>query len=338
MKIISSLLTFLFFPLLLLAQTEKFDIATYTPLKGWAKTKKQGVIIYSKADTATGGFCIIALYAATNSAGSPQKDFETEWKELAVTPFNAVANPATETQTTPDGWKAIAGASPVKQDNADSYIVLTVYSGFGKTTSVMATLNDQSFIPELEKFLLGIKLDKKAVIAKPQPTNNTTTTNTIISGKWGKSSGSPSAYVNGVINNLAYSGYTKGQYDFKTNGTYTFRGESWGGYSNSTEYRLIDENGSYTLNGNQLTLTPAKSIYRVVDKTGSLKKSQSIPLTKRSYAWQTHYFEGIQEMNLVLTASKENTIDGGFSSMDLFPNSFLYGKEKLLEFKFLPLK
>ena len=31
--------------------------------------------------------------------------------------------------------KAVTGAAPVKQDGIDSYVVLTVFSGFGKTTS-----------------------------------------------------------------------------------------------------------------------------------------------------------------------------------------------------------
>ena len=151
------------------------------------------------------------LYSTTESSGSAEKDFDNEWKSLAVEPFNAESKPASETLTLPDGWKTISAASFAKQNGVNSYVVLTVYSGFGKTTSVLANLNDQLYVTELDKFLEGIKLDKNSLPEKTenQPVQN----NSIFIGKWGKSASSPSAYINGRINNLAYAGYTKGQYD-----------------------------------------------------------------------------------------------------------------------------
>ncbi len=321
-----------------LPQTATFDIATYSIPRSWKKDTKEGVVIYTKMDTLSGSYCMIALYAAIPSTGNVQADFQHEWNELAVIPFNTGTNPATESLTTPEGWNVMSAASAAEKDGAGFYIVLTVFNGFGKTTAVLANLNDQAYVAELDKFLASVKLDKKAVVATAKKEPGLETNLTVINGKWGKSSSSPSAYTNGVMNNLAYSGYTKGQYDFKTNGTYIFQGESWGGYLNATEYRLIDENGSYRVTGNQLTLSPVKSLYRVVDQDGKMKNSEQLNLSKRIYSWQTYYYEGIQETNLVLTASRENVIDGGFSSNSLFPNSFLYSREKQPEFKFHPLK
>jgi hypothetical protein len=168
--------------------------------------------------------------------------------------------------------------------------------------------------------------------------NTSTNIDTKLAGIWHKSSGSPSAYTNGVLTNLSYSGYTKGEYHFKTDGTYIFQGESWSGYYNSNEYRLIDEKGVFAVNGNQLNITPSASLYRVVDSDGNLKKSEKLSLDKRTYIWQTHYYEGLQETALVLTAKKENAIDGGFASSTQFPDSFIYSPGKKLEFRFQPYK
>jgi hypothetical protein len=143
-----------------IAQTETFDIATYTPPKGWKKDTKQGVVMYTHVNTSTGTFCVIAIYASSPSTGNEQKDFEKKWKELVVVPYQADTNPKTETQTSPDGWKAVAGAAAVKQDGLDAYVVLTVFSGFGKTTSVLANLNDQAYLSQVNLVLENMKLDK----------------------------------------------------------------------------------------------------------------------------------------------------------------------------------
>ncbi len=141
-------------------QTETFDITTYTPPKDFKKESKQGVVIYTHVNTTTGSFCVIAIYASSASAGDEQKDFGNEWKDLVITPYKAEANPKTETQTNAEGWKAVAGATAVKQDGLDSYVILTVFSGFGKTTSVLANLNDQAYLPQVDSLLESMKLDK----------------------------------------------------------------------------------------------------------------------------------------------------------------------------------
>ena len=138
-----------------------------------------------------------------------------------------------------------------------------------------------------------------------------------------------------MLTNLAYSGYTKGEYNFKADGTYNFQGESWGG---SSEFRLIDESGTYLVSDNKLSIMPSKSLYRVVDGDGKLKKSENIPLKKRNYSWQKYFYEGLDETHLILSGEKENAIDGGYSAVAQFPNSFDYSPGKKLEFRFLPLK
>src|ERR1035437_6652603 len=129
MKKIFNLLALIAMMQQVIGQTETFDIATYTPPKDFKKDSKQGVVIYTHVNTTTGSFCVIAIYASSASAGDEQKDFTNEWKDLVITPYKAEANPKTETQTNADGWKAVAGAAPVKQDGIDSYVVVTVFSG-----------------------------------------------------------------------------------------------------------------------------------------------------------------------------------------------------------------
>jgi hypothetical protein len=312
-------------------QKESFDITSYIVPAGWKKESKQDVVIYSKADATTGGYCIIALYAAETSSGDAETDFEQEWQELAVKGYNTETRPATESQTTADGWKVIAAAAAGKKDGIDSYIVITVFSGFGKRTSVFANLNDQSYVVALDEFLGSIQLDKTVAQSKP-PVSNSVSTNPSLTGKWARSSSGPPQYNNGRLVNLAGSGYHKGQYDFQSDGSYSFHGES---QFSSTDFAITVEKGKYIVSGNTLTLIPENSSVKKVDLNGNFKKMEQLSLAKRTYTWQSHYFEGIQETQLVLSNVKENIIDGGYGSSSQFPASFLYSREYKPEWRFV---
>ena len=164
-----------------LAQTETFDIATYTAPQNFTKDIKTGVVNYTNVNKTTGGFCVIAMFASTASTSNAQKDFAREWKALVVTPYKAEASPKTEKQTTADGWEVVTAAAPIKLEGADLYIMLTVISGFGKTMSIRTSLNDEAYTPQIDAMFASMELDKtkKATVsninADPvQTTNNNT--------------------------------------------------------------------------------------------------------------------------------------------------------------------
>jgi len=152
-----------------IGQTETIDVITYTAPKNWKKEIKNGVVTYSTSNAGT--FCVLSIYGSTPGT-DPQTDFKKEWTELVVKPYNASANPNSETQSA-DGWQATGGAAAIKLENVDAYAILTVFSGFGKKVSVLATLNDQSYAANIDDFLGAIKLAKppfsssKPVIKNP---------------------------------------------------------------------------------------------------------------------------------------------------------------------------
>ncbi len=165
------------------SQTETFDIITYTPPKDWKKDAKQGVVNYTNVNATTGAFCVITIYASSVSTGDAEKDFKNEWTELVATPYKAEANPKTETETTADGWKTVGGASLVKMDGADVYIILSVYSGFGKTVSIRTSINDQTYVGEIDALFATMTLDKTKAVTPTQ--NNTGKMTKGGSGKFG---------------------------------------------------------------------------------------------------------------------------------------------------------
>jgi hypothetical protein len=142
------------------AQTEVFDIATYTPPKNWKKDTREGVVNYTNINAGSGRFCVISLYASTASAGDAVKDFNKAWKNLVVTPFQAEPNPETNTQTSDDGWEVISAVAPIKMDGADIIVTLSVISGFGKTMNIRTTLNDEAYTTDIDALFANMELSK----------------------------------------------------------------------------------------------------------------------------------------------------------------------------------
>ena len=140
-------------------QTEKLGGVSYTPPQGWTKTPKENVVAFSSTYQGTGGFCIITLYGAAPSAGSPSGDFTKEWNNLVVKTLQAAANPQTETELS-DGWTATAGGAAVDFQGGKAVAFLTVISGFGKTVSVLAVFNEQAYAAQVQAFIGSIKLEK----------------------------------------------------------------------------------------------------------------------------------------------------------------------------------
>jgi len=262
-----------------MSQTETFDMVTYTPPKNWKKDIKQDVVSYTNVNAATGGYCLIGIYAGTKSTGDAQKDFIKEWNDLAVTPYKADPNAKPETATTAEGWKQLSAASKIKQDNADAFVILSVYSGFGKTTSVLVNLNDQSYLPLIDSLLANIKLDKTAKIAVPPPSN----TNLSINGTWSDYSGAFANYVTTSGGFIASAdSHEMHQYIFNADNTFAYK--YLGSYMGGLLY--IESSGTYTIKDDNLTLNT--KIYK--RKTGNnpatvMKEDQTkeIPETYKYY-------------------------------------------------------
>lgn len=158
----------LWVPLTAFGQTERFGIVHYTPPRGWTKNTNDNVVALSTRNQATGNFCIITVYGATPSTGNPQKDFAREWNHWVVKPLQAEANPKTDTQSA-EGWTIVAGGASIEFQGTKAFALLTVFSGFGKTVSILGALNDQAYLGQLTAFISGIELDKPAADSPPPP-------------------------------------------------------------------------------------------------------------------------------------------------------------------------
>jgi hypothetical protein len=217
--------------------------------------------------------------------------------------------------------------------------VMTGYMDAKQTGDKPGLGNYREFATYAIRLVLGIEVGKLSfkgnnffIEKEPVAPQTTTSTEKRVVGVWSKSASSPWGLDAGTV--ATNAGYYKGQYEFKTDGSYSFKGESWGGYLRSQDFWTIEESGSYSVNGDALTIAPRTSTATLRDRAGAVKKSQNNQLEKVTYKWKLHYFEGIGEINLVLQPSRQTLRNGGFAGNSAFPNSYLYSQGKKLEWRF----
>jgi hypothetical protein len=217
--------------------------------------------------------------------------------------------------------------------------VMTGYVDAKQTADQQGLDNYRDFATYAIRLVLGIEASKLsfkgntfAIEREPVAPSTTTSTEKRVVGVWSKSAGSPWGLDPGTV--ATNAGYYKGLYEFKADGSYRFKGESWGGHLRSQEFWTIEESGSYSVNGDALTISPKTSTAMLRDRAGVVKKSQNNQLEKVTYKWKLHYFEGIGEMNLVLQPTRQTLRDGGFAGNSAFPNSYLYSQGSKLEWRF----
>lgn len=210
-----------------------------------------------------------------------------------------------------------------------------------RQTGDAASLNTyRELADNLLRLVLGIDASKLSFKGeeflveqeRPAPAQASANVGAKIVGVWSKSASSPWGTSPGAV--ATNAGYYKGQYQFKADGSYSFKGESWGGYSRSDEFWTIEESGTYSVNGDSLTVSPAKSTATLRNRAGVVKQSKNNQLEKVTYGWGLHFFEGIGETNLVLRPARPTARDGGFSANSDFPNSYLYSQNGNLEWRF----
>jgi hypothetical protein len=217
--------------------------------------------------------------------------------------------------------------------------VMAGYMDAKQTGDKQSLATYREFANYATRLILGIEVSKLSVsgdkfsIEKDNAVPQTANTNgNKIVGAWSKSASSPWGLDPGSM--MTNAGYYKGLYQFKADGSYSFKGESWGGYSRSDEFWTIEESGSYSVNGESLTVSPRASTATLRNRAGVVKKSQNNQLEKVTYKWKLHYFEGIGETNLVLQTTQQTLRDGSFAGNSAFPNSYLYSQGNKLEWRF----
>ncbi|MFN8295231.1 MAG: hypothetical protein U0T69_03500 [Chitinophagales bacterium] len=172
------------------AGTEEFDIATFNMPDGWQKSTKPGLVSYTSTDDKDQTFCIITVYASKVVRGNTGEEFMDDWQELAAKPYNIKEAPETE-KAEDDGWEAISGGANFTKGSLNGLAYLTTLVGYGKTVSILALTNSESYQKVIEDMLGSLELKKTGSVKN----NNTTVNNTNDISNTGSSFGNSNRLV-----------------------------------------------------------------------------------------------------------------------------------------------
>ena len=299
---------------------DTFDISSFQPPKGWTKQTGAEAVRFSIEDKTGATFCLIALFKSVPGPGSPKENFDAAWATI-VKEAVPVSAPEMIPADNKGEWLVAGGFASFEKDGVKGVAVLYTATGFGRMVNALILTNTQIYEPQATAFLESISFKKPAEnsIAAP-PANNP------IVGTWGQNLGAHMTYGDPVAAGMA--GYSKDQYTFNANGTYTFVSKTFRmAYDKIT---LVIENGTYQISGDTLSIRPQKSVIQAWSKMGGGDKwgrqlsSQPRKLEPVTYKFTKHYFSGIDEWNLVLQADQPTERDGPFSTFKLFPNAWYY--------------
>jgi len=307
----------------LFAQKETYDIINYTPPFNWKKDITENNISYTIINNKKGTWCRINIIKSTNSKGSIEADFESEWQDLIVKNYSPTEAPQLTEITESDGWKMKGGITKFVFNKSGAIAMLTTISGYGRCASIVATTNNQEYLKDVQALLTSVDFNKPAITSQPSVFVNKSDDASII-GTWGISASDQSSYRmnNGVMN------YIVRQYTFNTDGTYSFVTKTFDPFMD--KLLLGRENGTYLVNGNNLTITPEKSVLEAWSKKdgndawGKFLSSQNIELETVTYQFAKKYFSGINKWSLVLQANNQTKRDGPYSGLATYKNSWVY--------------
>jgi hypothetical protein len=316
-------------PATIIAQQETFDIASFSPPKGWKKQVSENAIQFTKEDAAKGAYCAITLFKSLPGTGDAKGNFDAAWSTVVKEMVPVSAAPTMQPAAAENGWEVLSGYSAFESDGAKGVVVLVTSSGFEKMVNAIIITNTDVYEKNVSDFLESIRL-KQPEIAKTQtsPGNNA---NASVVGTWGIGT-TTASYYNVSIN----EGSIIIQYTFKSDGTYSF-------YIKTFRYQLdklllTRETGTYQINGNTITVVPQNSVIESwskkngTDNWGKLLSSQKKELEKTTYRFFTKDFGS--GMVLVLQAGKETKRDGAFNNGD--KDAWFYPSKSAAEYIKLP--
>ena len=140
------------------AQKINYDALSFVAPKGWTKEEKTSLISYTRIDNLKGTWCRVIVYKSTNSKGSLDADFNSEWQELVVKPYAISAKPELTILQEEKGWKFKSGVAKYKFNNMDAIAMLTTMSSGLRCASIVATTSDESYMKDIENFMGSVEI------------------------------------------------------------------------------------------------------------------------------------------------------------------------------------
>lgn len=154
------------------AQTETFDLATYTAPKGWKKQPAESAVQFSKKDATKGTYCLITLYKAVRGTASSKENFDWAWSSLVKEMVTVSAAPDMQPAATENGWEVQSGYAPFENEGEKGIALLVTSSGYDKMVNLVILTNTDAYEKDMTSFIESINLKKQTQTTNKPPTTS----------------------------------------------------------------------------------------------------------------------------------------------------------------------
>ena len=145
------------------AQIETFDLATFTPPKGWVKQQGKDALQLSKQDTKTGNYCLITLYKSLPGKADAKENFSMAWSSLVKEMVAVSVDPEMLPSATENGWETQSGYAPFESDGNKGIAMLVTATAAEKMVNMIILTNTEMYEKEMSAFIESVSLKKTAV-------------------------------------------------------------------------------------------------------------------------------------------------------------------------------
>lgn len=148
------------------AQQQTYDLLTFTPPSGWSKTTRENAIAFSFTDNVKRTWAQISIVKSTVSKGNMESDFQSEWKDLAVTPYGTSQQPQAIDKQVFNGWNFWSGSGKFVFNNENANLVLSSFSDGQRCISFVIMSNTTAYGAKFDAFIASVQI-------APPTVNNT---------------------------------------------------------------------------------------------------------------------------------------------------------------------
>jgi hypothetical protein len=288
--LVSLLLTL---PLAVFAQTQTYDLLTYTLPAGWQKAEVANAVQLSIEDKKTGGYAFITIRHSEAASVSSSENFRNVWEQVLKNTVTVTGEPKMETPAKSGDWEILSGSAPFSKNGTNGVAIQMTATGKGWLVGLFIFTNTQQFQNVLTEFVNSLQLAaapaapaQNTASSAAAPPGSPATAQSIVGlwqkyvlehravsaaerenalydnrfqeGNLGSALGSQRSAAERQLNTASMTaGYFRRDYTFKADGTYRFLEKDFSVLSARTIF-FAYETGTWSISGNTLTITPKK--------------------------------------------------------------------------------
>jgi hypothetical protein len=144
-----------------IAQSETFDISTFTPPKGWKKSSTENSVQYAVEDATRGTYCILQVLKGIPGTANGRDNFNAAWEAIVKEMVTVSGPPEMQAPVSEDGWEAQSGYSQFTSQDTKGVIMLVTSTGYGQMVNIIMMTNSDTYETEVTNFLGSISFRKK---------------------------------------------------------------------------------------------------------------------------------------------------------------------------------